>query len=213
MTHSHPIRVLIVDDHAMVRSGLRMFLLAFDDLEMAGEAANGSDAVRLVEQLQPDVVLMDLIMPGQDGMLTTQIIKKRFPKVQVLALTSFADPSLMQEAVHVGAIGFLLKSVSAADLAAAIRSAYAGTATFSPEVAQALLQNAARPAPPTVELTEREAEVLALMVNGKSNAQIASQLVISLSTVKYHVSSVLSKLGVKSRAEAVAFATRNHLME
>ena len=209
----NPIRVLIADDHAVVRSGLRMFLLAFDDLELAGEAGSGSDAVRMAAQLQPDVVLMDLIMPGMDGIHATREIKSRFPRMQVVALTSFADPSLMQDAVQAGAISFLLKDVSASELANTIRSAYIGRPVLSPEVIQKLLQSAARPAELQVELTNREKEVLIQMLSGKGNAQIAANLVISLSTVKFHVSSILSKLGVKSRAEAVSRALQYHLAD
>ena len=209
----NPIRVLIADDHAVVRSGLRMFLLAFDDLELAGEAGSGSDAVRMAAQLQPDVVLMDLIMPGMDGIHATREIKSRFPRMQVVALTSFADPSLMQDAVQAGAISFLLKDVSASELANTIRSAYIGRPVLSPEVIQKLLQSTARPAELQVELTNREKEVLIQMLSGKGNAQIAANLVISLSTVKFHVSSILSKLGVKSRAEAVSRALQYHLAD
>ncbi len=213
MMLTNPIRVLIVDDHAVVRSGLRMFLLAFDDLELAGEASNGSEAVRMVAQLQPDVVLMDLIMPKMDGLQATREIKSRFPRVQVVALTSFADPSLMQDALNAGVISFLLKDVSASELASTIRSAYAGRAVLSPEVTQKLLQSNVRPPELQVDLTDREKEVLQQMLQGKSNAQIAAGLVISLSTVKFHVSSILSKLGVKNRSEAVLHAMQHHLVD
>lgn len=213
MMLKNPIRVLIADDHAVVRSGLRMFLLAFDDLELAGEASNGSEAVRMVAQLQPDVVLIDLIMPNMDGIQATREIKSRFPRVQVVALTSFADPSLMQDALNAGAISFLLKDVSASELATTIRSAFAGRATLSPEVTQKLLQSSARPPELQVDLTAREKEVLTRMLEGKSNAEIAASLVISLSTVKFHVSSILSKLGVKSRSEAVLHALEHHLID
>jgi two-component system, NarL family, response regulator LiaR len=212
MTYTTPIRVLIADDHAMVRSGLRIFLMAFDDLELAGEASSGGEAVRLTEQLKPDVVLMDLIMPGLDGIHATREIKTRFPQVQVVALTSFADPSLMQDALQAGAISFLLKDVSATELAGTIRSAFSGRPVLSPELAQKLIQSS-HPAEPPVDLTEREKAVLVQMVAGKSNAEIAATLVISLSTVKFHVSSILSKLGVKSRGEAVSRALRSHLVD
>jgi NarL family two-component system response regulator LiaR len=208
-----PIRVLIVDDHAVVRSGLRMFLLAFDDLELAGEASNGSEAVRMAAQLQPDVVLIDLIMPKMDGIQATREIKSRFPQIQVVALTSFADPSLMQDALQAGAISFLLKDVSASELANTIRSAHVGRAVLSPEVTQKLLHSTPRPPELQVDLTSREKEVLLQMLSGKSNAQIAADLVISLSTVKFHVSSILSKLGVKSRSEAVSHALQHHLAD
>ena len=213
MPNTRPTRVLIVDDHAMVRSGLHLFLLAFDDLEFAGECSNGLDALTLVEQIKPDVVLMDLMMPGMDGILTTREIKTRFPDVKTIALTSFPDPGLMSDALQAGAISYLLKSVTAAELAGAIRAAMVGNSTFSPEMTQALIHSSSNPQLPVVDLTEREKDVLTLMGNGKSNAQIASDLKISISTAKFHVSAILSKLGVKSRSEATARALQYHLID
>jgi NarL family two-component system response regulator LiaR len=212
MTQSNPIRVVLVDDHAVVRSGLGAFLLAFDDLELVGEAGSGEEAVRLCEQVHPDVILMDLVMPGMDGAAATRAIRERCPQVQVIALTSFKEDELVQGALQAGAISYLLKNVSADELADAIRAAHAGRPTLAPEAAQALVQAASHPPPPGHDLTPREREVLALMVEGLSNPQIAERLVVSRSTVKFHVSSILSKLGVDGRTEAVALAVQNHLV-
>jgi NarL family two-component system response regulator LiaR len=196
----------------MVRRGLATFLRAFDDLELAGEAADGDEAVRRCAEAQPDVVLMDLMMPGLDGVAATRVIRERFPTVRVLALTSFQDEGLVQRALQAGAIGYLLKNVSADDLASAIRAAHAGRPTLAPEATQALVQAAAHPPVPGQDLTPREREVLALMVQGLSNTAIAARLVVSPSTAKAHVSSILSKLGVTSRTEAVALAMQHHLV-
>ena len=210
MNLSRPIRVMIVDDHAVVRRGLATFLLAFDDLELVGEASGGDEAVTLCRQCQPDVVLMDLVMPGTDGTAATRAIRQSCPQVQVIALTSFREENLVQGALQAGAISYLLKNVSADYLAQAIRGAYAGQSTLAPEATEALIHAAQRPQP-HYELTPREQEVLALMVQGLSNPEIADRLFVSRSTAKFHVSSVLSKLGVESRTEAVVLAMQHHL--
>jgi NarL family two-component system response regulator LiaR len=206
------IRVIIVDDHAVVRGGLRLFLLAFEDLELVGEAGNGEQALALCEKLEPDVVLMDLVMPEMDGVQATEVIRERYPQIQVIALTSFEEEELVQAALESGAISYLLKNVSAGELAAAIRAAHAGRATLAPEAAEALIRST-RPDRVGRDLTDREREVLAVMVEGLSNAEIAKRLVISRSTVKFHVSSILSKLEVGSRAEAVSLALQRHLID
>ena len=214
MTEPRAIRVLLVDDHAVVRSGLSAFLLAYDDLELVGEAAGGERAVALCQQVQPDVVLMDLMMPGMDGVTATRLIRARQPTVQVIALTSFKEKELVEGALQAGAIGYLLKDVSADELARAIRAAVVNRPTLAPEAAQVLIQSARAPAAkPGFDLTAREREVLALMAAGLNNQQIAERLVVSVSTAKFHVSSILSKLGAASRTEAVSIALHHHLVE
>jgi NarL family two-component system response regulator LiaR len=203
---------MLVDDHAVVRSGLGAFLMAFDDLELVAEAGGGEEAVRLCEEAKPDVVLMDLMMPGMDGAAATKAIRDRCPRIQVIALTSFKEEDLVEGALQAGAIGYLLKNVSADELADAIRAAHAGRPTLAPEAAQALIQSTRRPQSPSYDLTERELEVLALMIEGLSNPEIADRLVVSYSTAKFHVSNVLSKLGVASRTEAVSLALKQKLV-
>lgn len=210
MIASPPIRVLLVDDHAMVRRGLATFLKIHDDLTLAGEAGTGEEAVAQCGRLRPDVVLMDLVLPGIDGVAATRAIRREFPTVQVVALTSFNEEGLIRKALRAGAIGYLLKDVSADELARAIRAAHAGRGTLSPEVAQALIHAAGRPAAP--DLTTRERAVLALMVRGLSNTEIADELFVSPSTIKSHVSHILAKLGVAGRTEAVALAVREQLI-
>ncbi len=211
-TPSQTIRVMLVDDHTMVRRGLATFMMVFDDLKLVGEAENGVEAIQLCGEILPDVVLMDMVMPGMDGVRATRAIHEQFPSVQVLALTSFKEGDLVKNALEAGAIGYLLKDVSADELARAIRAAHSGRATLSPEAAQALVQTANQTPAPGLDLTEREREVLALMVEGLNNTQIAGRLTISPSTVKSHVSNILSKFGVASRTEAVTLALRHGIV-
>ena len=211
MTDESRIKVMVVDDHAVVRSGLSAFLSVVPDLELVGEAENGDEAVRRCGLLYPDVILMDLMMPGTDGVTATRLIRQTYPTVQVIALTSFPEDELVQNALRAGATGYLLKNVSARELAEAIRAAYKGRMTLSPEAAQALAHAAAQQAE-GAELTDREREVLKLMVEGLNNAEIAERLVVSLSTVKYHISNILSKLQVDNRVAAVTLAIQKKLV-
>jgi NarL family two-component system response regulator LiaR len=204
------IRIMLVDDHAVVRSGLSAFLTVNPDLELVGEAENGEQAVIRANLLKPDVILMDLMMPVMDGVAATRAIKQQNPGIQIVALTSFQEDELVQNAMKAGAIGYLMKNVSARELAAAIHSAKEGKMTLSPEAAQALVR-ATQQAAETDTLTEREREVLKLMVEGLNNAEIAERLVVSLSTVKYHISNILMKLGVDNRVAAVTLALQRHL--
>ena len=212
MSDERPIQVLLVDDHRMVREGLAVFLQVADDLELAGEAEDGAEAVELCVRLQPDVVLMDLKMPRMDGATATRLITERFPGIRVIALTSFQEEGLVERALQAGAISYLLKNVTAEALGEAIRSAAAGRATLAPEAAQDLVRSATKGPQPGSDLTPREREVLGLMVRGSSNKEIAQALVVSQSTAKFHVSRILAKLGASGRTEAVTIALHHGLV-
>ena len=207
------IRIVIADDHNVVRSGLSAFLQVFGDFELVGEAADGREAVEACEAFHPDVVLMDLVMPVMDGAQATREIRERFEDIQVIVLTSFKEEELIEGALQAGAIGYLLKNVSADELAEAIRAAHAGRPTLAPEATQALIKaTGRRNQPQGSELTAREKEVLKLMAEGLSNPDIAKKLYLSNSTVKFHVSSILSKLDVASRTEAVSKALQQRII-
>ena len=206
------IQVMLVDDHNVVRSGLSTFLKAFDDLELVGEAKNGLEALKLCQRRKPDVILMDLMMPEMDGIVATKAILAEYPGIKIIAMTSFEEEDLVQGVLAAGAISYLLKNVTADELVKAIRDAVSGKSTLSPEAARVLIQATRPTKQPGVDLTEREQEVLQLVVQGNSNQQIAEALVISITTVKAHISSILSKLQVSSRTEAIAFAIKNKLV-
>jgi NarL family two-component system response regulator LiaR len=212
MDTSQTIQVMLVDDHNVVRSGLATFLRAYEDLELVGEAKNGLEALNLCHQKKPDVILMDLMMPEMDGIAATRAILADYPDIKIIAMTSFEEEELVHGVLAAGAISYLLKNVTSDELAKAIRDAASGRSTLSPEAARVLI-HAARPTKQTLfDLTEREQEVLKLVVQGNSNQQIAEALVISIATVKAHISNILSKLQVSSRAEASAFAIKNKLV-
>lgn len=208
-----PIRILLVDDHTVVRSGLGAVLMANDDFDLVGEAMNGEESVRLCEQLQPDVVLMDLIMPVMDGVTATKIIREKWSNINVIALTSFKEKDIVEGALKAGAISYLLKTVNAEELETAIRDAVAGQSRISPEASQVLIQGLKEPKSTVFDLTDREKDVLKLMVEGLPNNEIAVRMALSQSTVKFHVSSILGKLGCASRTEVVAQALKRHLVE
>jgi NarL family two-component system response regulator LiaR len=212
MAESKRIRVMIVDDHAVVRSGLSAFLSIYADLEMVGEAESGEDALARIGLLLPDVILMDLMMPGMDGVQTTRAVKQKYPQIQIVALTSFKEENMVQGALQAGAMGYLLKNVSATELSSAIRSAYAKRMTLSSEAAEVLVQATTQTIPASDDLTEREREVLGLMVEGLNNGEIAERLVVSQSTVKFHIANIFAKLGVDNRVGAVTMALQRRLV-
>jgi NarL family two-component system response regulator LiaR len=207
------IRVLLVDDHGVVREGLRAYLELESDIEVVGEAKDGREAVRRAQELGPDVVLMDLVMPVMDGVEATATIKQQWPSTRVIALTSFVDDERVVPAIKAGATSYLLKDVAAVDLVRAIRAAQAGQAQLHPEAARRLMQQVSTPRKPNAaaELTEREREVLRLVAQGRSNKEIARELVVSERTIKGHVSNILGKLGLQDRTQAALYAVRHGL--
>lgn len=204
------IRVLIVDDHPIARAGVRHLLNSLPDVELAGEASSGEEALRSYEQLQPDLVLMDVVMPVMDGVATMTELKARYPAAKVLMLTSIGDGDMVRRAMQAGAMGYLLKTATPMELAQAVRSAYHGRTTLAPEATQALVETMRERV--GLDLTEREREVLALMAEGLPNAEIADKLAISTATVKFHISGIFGKLGVTTRAEAIALAYKRKLV-
>lgn len=205
------IRVLLVDDHSVVRQGLKMFLNLDPALEIVGEAANGAEGVRLAHELQPDVILMDLLMPVMDGITAISTIRRELPDIEIVALTSVLDDSSVFGAVRAGAIGYLLKDTEAGELNRAIKAAAAGQVQLSPAAAARLMREVRAPENPE-SLTERENDVLKLVATGMSNKEIAMELGIGEKTVKTHVSNILSKLGVLSRTQAALHAVRMGLV-
>lgn len=206
------VRVLIVDDHSVVRQGLRMFLGADPELEVCGEARDGSEALALARKLKPDVVLMDLLMPVMDGITATAAIRRELPEVEVVALTSVIEDHAVMDAMRAGAIGYLLKDTDAGELCRAIKAAAQGQVQLSPQAATRLLREVRTPEREIEPLTDREAEVLKLLAQGDSNKEISRDLKIGEQTVKTHVSHLLNKLGVTSRTQAALYAIRNGLV-
>ena len=212
MTDHNRIQILIVDDHVIVRKGLQTLLEDVSDCNVVGKASNGIEALNLCARTQPDVVLMDLIMPEMDGVTTIRKLRELYQATQIIALTSYGDEELVQAALEAGAIGYLLKNVSARELLDAIHAAKSGQPTLSPEAARALINATTRPPAPGHDLTNREHEVLSLMVEGLNNTQIAERLSVSPFTVKNHVSNILSKLGVATRTEAATLALQRNIV-
>ncbi len=202
------IQVMIVDDHPIVRDGMKNMLLVFDDLEYAGEAENGRAALACLRQHVPDVILMDIAMPEMGGIDATRAILGQYPQVKIIMLTSYPEDDLIQESLQAGALGFLLKNSSIDTLANAIRTVYAGQPVLAPEVTKALIRIKTGPVKPGADLSQREQEVLALMVEGLSNEEIAERLVISPATARHHVSACIQKLGASNRAQASAMAVK-----
>lgn len=211
MNEQDCIRVITVDDHELMRGGIKFILLAFDDLELVGEARNGQEALQVCGELSPDVVLMDMRMANMDGIATTRALRAAYPRIQVVMLTSFHDQQLVHQAIQAGAVGYLLKDASKEEIADAIRRAYGGHATFSIEAASDLA--GCSPTPLGHDLTEREREVLVLLSKGLSNKQIGKQLHRSPFTVRHHVSRIISKLGAANRSEAAALAVQHRLVD
>ena len=207
-----PVRVMIVDDHLLMRDGLSLLVSTFDDLEVVAVAKSGEEAVRLCRQAQPDVILMDVVMPNMDGPTATAHIREAWPHIQVLALTSFVEEDLVQRAIGAGAIGYLLKKVSPDELAEAIRAAHLGRSTLDSDAMQLLVKSVHRPPPLGHDLTEREREVLALLAVGLTNKEIAEELTLSPATVRVYVSHILSKLGAGNRTEAARLALEHKLV-
>lgn len=201
------IRILITDDHQVVRQGLRMFLSDDPEMEVVGEAANGAEAVELTRQVKPDIVLMDMLMPVMDGMAATERIRREFPDTEVIALTSVLEDSAVIGAVKAGAIGYLLKDAEPEELRAAIHAAAAGQVHLTPKAAARLMREVRAPEHPQA-LSEREVDVLRLLAAGKANKEIAAALIIGEQTVKTHVSNILTKLGVQSRTQAALYAAQ-----
>lgn len=213
MSDVAPIRVVIVDDHLMVRDGLQVFLSQYGDIVVVGEAGNGREALRVCRETKPDVVLMDMVMPEMDGPQATTLIKEARPATQIIALTSFTEGDLVQQAIQAGAIGYLHKDVHANRLAEAIRDASVGLSTIDVTAAQVLIRASRQPDPIGHDLTPRQYEVLARLVDGKTNKTIAGELSISSATVRLHVSNILSKLGANNRTEAVRLALQYNLLD
>jgi NarL family two-component system response regulator LiaR len=207
-----PVRVLIADDHGVVRQGLRMYLALDSDIDVVGEACTGVQALAFAHDLQPDVVLMDLLMPEMDGITAIHHIRQELPEIEVIALTSVLEDSSVVGAIRAGATGYLLKDTEADELVRAIKAAAEGQVQLSPKAAARLLREVRAPDSPE-ELTEREIDVLRLLAQGQSNKEIARELSIGEKTVKTHVSNILSKLNVASRTQAALHAVRIGLVD
>ena len=212
MKKNKNIRILVVDDHTITRDGLKALLSIYDDLDYAGEASNGEEAIELCKKIRPDVVLMDIEMPLMNGIDAASIIKEENPDIKIIALTSFADKKLVSQAIRAGATSYIIKNVSTEIIANSIRDAYAGKSNLSPEATRAMIEEIKEPSPDKFSLTKQEMNILDLVVKGYSNKAIAGKLYISEHTVKFHIGNILSKLGASTRTEAATIATRNKLV-
>lgn len=216
MENETVIKVLLVDDHEMVRIGLAAVLSTEDDIEVVGEASNGTEGIRLAQEYKPDVVLMDLVMEGMDGIETTRRLLQLYPDCKVIVLTSFLDDEKMYPVIEAGAFSYLLKTSRAGEIAQAIRAAVKGQSILESQVASKIMNRFRQPKPQAAaheELTEREMEVLRLIASGKSNQDVADELFIGIKTVKFHVTNILAKLGVEDRTQAAIYAFKNGLVE
>jgi NarL family two-component system response regulator LiaR len=211
MPETKPIKVMIVDDHPIVRDGLKSVLLAADDMELVGEAGDGREALARCQETLPDVILMDIVMPGMDGIEATHAVLGQYPDVKIVMLTTFPEEDLIQKSLDAGAVGYLVKNAPSDRLAGAIRSAYAGEPALAPEATQALIRARTTPQKLGYDLSAREKEVLALLVEGLTNDEIAERLVISRGTVRHHVSACITKLGASNRTHAAALAVEHGL--
>ena len=210
-TTSQPVRVMLIDDHPMVCRALTIFMMVFDHLQFVGQAETVTAAIQLCDEVFPDVILMDMDMPDRDGAAAARAIRQKYPQVRIIALTSCKDGRRIKRTLEAGVIGYLLKDVSANQLAQAIRAAASGRATISAEAVQALVENPGQPPESGRDLTEREREILALMIDGLNNTQIAGKLIVSPSTIKMHVSNILTKLSFASRTETVTIVLPNRI--
>ena len=212
-----PIKVLLVDDHEMVRIGLAAVLATEEDIEVVGEASNGQEGIRLAQEYKPDVVLMDLVMEGMDGIETTRRILQILPDCKVIVLTSYIDDEKIYPVIEAGAFSYLLKTSRATEIAQAIRAAASGQPVLESQVASKIMnrfrQNTKKEPLPHEELTEREMEVLKLIAKGKSNQEVADELFIGVKTVKFHVTNILAKLGCEDRTQAAIYAFKHGLAE
>jgi DNA-binding NarL/FixJ family response regulator len=206
------IRVLLADDHSITRNGLKTILSLYDDIVLVGEASNGMDAIKICKKTNPDIILMDLDMPIMDGVSATGIIRKECPGVKVIALTSFTDKKLVNNAIKAGASSYIVKNISPDELIKAIRSTFLGKIILSPQAVKAIVEEIKDPSVKKISLTIQELNVLELLVKGCSNKVIAQKLFISNHTVKFHVTSILSKLGAGTRTEAAYIATQQNLL-
>jgi DNA-binding NarL/FixJ family response regulator len=215
MTDEKHIRVMLVDDHIKIHRAISALIDFIDDVELVAQGSNGREAIQLCEEHMPDVILMDVVMPAMDGIEATRQIHQQFPEVRILALSSFQDEDSVKAMMEAGAVGYLVKTSSMDDLANTLRTVHSGKMVFSPELSQIFLQSSQEPeagSKKEYEITPRELEVLKLMIDGMNNGEIAAALVVSNSTVKYHVNSILTKLNANNRSEAITLAVEKHLV-